>query len=95
MVQPFGDVVHDRNWPLHNRGYACPACGSWHLVPVVVGDARRRFCVTCAACWEVHTDRAHRVEPLYCPGCGREDECYDRLRRELPAFVWDDEAAGL
>jgi hypothetical protein len=90
MVQTFDQVVADRSWPVHNRGYACPACGSWHIVSVVVGDARRRFCTTCESCWDVHGDHARRVEPLRCAGCGHEAQCYERLRRVLPLFTWDD-----
>ena len=91
MAQTFAQVVGDRSWPVQNRGYVCPACGSWHMVPVVVDDERHRFCVACASCWDVHSGRARRVEPLTCAGCGREEECYDRLRREVPPFMWEGE----
>jgi transcription elongation factor Elf1 len=88
MVQVHSSPVLRRAWAAHNRGYTCPGCGSWRVVPAVAGDARRHFCVACENCWEVHGDLAVRVDPLHCAGCGRDERCYGRLQETFPAFTY-------
>jgi hypothetical protein len=86
MVQAHSSPVMRQSWTVHNRGYTCPGCGSWRVVPAVAGDARHRFCTACENCWEVHADVAVHVDPLHCAGCGREDRCYEHLRESFPIF---------
>ena len=88
MLQVHSSPVTRRSGATHNRGYTCPGCGSWHVVPAVAGDARRRFCVACEHCWEVHGDLAVRVDPVHCAGCGLEESCFARLRESFPAFTY-------
>jgi hypothetical protein len=86
MTQTMPNLMNG-SFTVHNRGYTCPACHSWELVPVVIGGVRRRFCASCASCWELHGDNAMRIDPVRCTGCGRQDACFDRLRHHIPLFT--------
>jgi hypothetical protein len=88
MAHVHSSPVMCHSWVAHNRGYTCPGCGSWRVVPAVAGDLRRRYCIACEHCWEVHGDLAVPVDPLHCEGCGREATCYEHLRESFPAFTY-------
>ena len=57
----------------------CPECGSARLSAVSDGESTNFFCESCASCWLVSMDWVKRVDPLTCPGCGRQAECLARL----------------
>ena len=58
---------------------ACPECGSTELSVAFDGEQTNFFCESCGQCWLISMGWVSRVNPLTCPGCGRQDECLARL----------------
>ena len=71
-------MINKRGSGLGTLG-ACPECGSSRLSAVFDGESTNFFCESCSSCWLVSMGWVKRVDPLTCPGCGRQAECLARL----------------